>query len=277
MALHFLRVSAAALMTTAIACGSSSDDAPADSCHGKAASGIRICAQPDTVAGIDVSSYQNTVDWTKVRASGKEFTFIRTVKRDTTVDTEFATNWKGAKSAGVLRGPYQFFAPSVDVDKQLAVLASALDGVGGLAPGDLPIVLDVEVDDALPIATVAARAKDWLTKAEAQFGIRPLVYTSAKFANPMNGALGAYPLWVANYKVMCPDIPGGWTTFAFWQSGQSTTDGITGDVDVNVFNGTRAQLEALLFGAAKTAPPEDAGTVAAPTPDASMPPAAPCL
>ncbi len=260
-----------------VGCGSSSsDDAPAGACHGKTASAIRICAQADTVAGIDVSSYQGTVDWTKVRAAGKEFTFIRTVKRDTTVDTDFATNWKGAKAAGVLRGPYQFFAPSVDVDKQLAALASALDGVGGLEAGDLPVVLDVEVDDSLPIATVAARAKDWLTKAEAQFGIKPLVYTSASFANPMDGALAAYPLWVANYKVMCPDIPGGWTSFAFWQSGQSTTAGITGDVDVNVFNGTRGQLETLLFGAAKPVVPEDAGIMTAP-PDASVPPPDPCL
>ena len=250
---------------------------PPDGCHGgNSASAIRICAQPDTVAGIDVSSYQGTVDWAKVRASGKEFTFIRTVKRDTTVDTDFSANWKGAKSAGVLRGPYLFFAPSVDVDKQLAALASALDGVGGLAPGDLPVVLDVEVDDSLPIATVAARAKDWLTKAEAQFGIKPLVYTLASFANPMDGALADFPLWVANYKVMCPDIPGGWTTFAFWQSGQATTSGITGDVDVNVFNGTRAQLEALLFGAAKPAMADDAGAVAAPDAAAAPPPPAPC-
>ena len=261
------------------ACSSSSEHAAGDRCNGQAQSPIRTCPQADTVPGIDVSSYQGTVDWNAVRASGKEFTFIRTVKRDTTVDTDFSANWKGAKSAGVLRGPYLFFAPSVDVDKQLTALAAALDAEGGLAPGDLPVVLDVEVDDMLPIATVAARAADWLTKAEARFGIKPLVYTSASFATPMNGALASWSLWVANYKVTCPDLPGGWTTFAFWQSGQGTTPGIAGAVDVNVFNGTRAQLDELLVGV-PAAPDAGGPPEAAPPPAedaAPPPPPPPCL
>src|SRR5260221_195510 len=119
-----LVLGARALVVAAlVACGTSSEQAN-ERCNGQAQSPIRTCPGAETVAGIDVSSYQGTVDWTKVRASGKEFTFIRTVKRDTTVDTDFSANWKGAKSAGVLRGPYLFFAPSVDVDKQITALAA---------------------------------------------------------------------------------------------------------------------------------------------------------
>jgi lysozyme len=173
----------------------------------------------------------------------------------------------------VLRGAYLFFSPSVDVDKQLAALAAALDAEGGLQPGDLPVVLDVEVADSLPIDTVAARAKDWLTKAEARFKVRPIVYTSSGFATPMQGALAAWPLWIANYKVTCPNLPDGFTAFEFWQSGQAPVPGIAGDVDVDVWNGTRADLDKILVGATTDA---DAGAPPPAPVDAGPPPPPPC-
>jgi lysozyme len=260
-----LRVLAMVVGLVGAACSSSSSDPPPPSCTGQTSAALRVCPGATTVAGIDVSSYQATVDWPKVRAAGREFAFLRAVRQDTSVDAQFSTNWKGTKAAGVLRGAYLFFSPSVDVDKQVAALVSALDAEGGLQPGDLPVVLDVEIADGLPIDTVAARAKDWLTKAEARFGVRPIVYTSSGFATPMAGALASYPLWVANYKVTCPNLPDGWTTYLFWQSGQGTVDGVGGAVDVNIFNGARADLDKILVGkppepdAGAPPPPEDAG------------------
>jgi lysozyme len=48
---------------------------------------------------------------------------------------------------------------------------------------------------------------------------------------------------VAEYEVAAPKLPSGWSTWKFWQSSQSgTVSGVTGSVDLDVFNGTAAAL-----------------------------------
>ena len=68
-------------------------------------------------------------------------------------------------------------------------------------------------------------------------------------------------------RVTCPNIPNAWSTWAFWQTGSSSgaLPGTSGVVDVNLFNGTLAQLQAMTGPGLTPAP--DAG-VDAGTPDA---------
>ena len=88
-----------------------------------------------------MSTYQGTIDWGKVKASGRAFAITR-VGDGLGGDNTFDTNWAGIKAAGMMRGAYQFFRASDDPMQQADIL---LAKIGTPADGDLPPTLDLEV------------------------------------------------------------------------------------------------------------------------------------
>src|SRR4051794_32355928 len=75
------------------------------------------CSSGPVTKGIDVSSWQGTINWTKVKASGVHFAIARTGD-GLGKDSHFHANWSGMKSAGLVRGVYQFFRPGKDPIQQ---------------------------------------------------------------------------------------------------------------------------------------------------------------
>ena len=71
-----------------------------------------------TVPGIDVSYWDSGIDWPKVRATGQRFVFAKATEGDSYADPTFDDNWRGAKTAGLLRGAYHFFRSNLDPKKQ---------------------------------------------------------------------------------------------------------------------------------------------------------------
>ena len=246
----------------ATGCTAESDDSTTseqsmNECLGTSALALKTCAGPTTLKGIDVSYYQGTVDWTKVKAAGQSFAFVRVSDGIDYPDTKFAQNWPATKKAGLVRGLYQFFRPAKDVTAQVNLLATKLEAAGGLQPGDLPPVLDLESDGGLPAATVVARAKAWLAQVEQKYGVKPIVYTAAFMSSVIGTNFSGYVLWVANYQTSCPTMPSGWTDWAFWQdSDKGKVDGVSTPVDTNFFNGSAAQLGALTVQAPSTSEPK---------------------
>jgi len=206
---------------------------------------IRTCASGTTVEGLDVSYYQGTVDWQKVKASGRSFAFVRVSDGTKYIDNKFDTNWKGTKAAGLLRGAYQFFRPAQSAEAQATIMINA---IGQLGAGDLPAVIDVETADGQSSSTITKKIQTWVDMVEAATGKRPIIYAASGFWNTLSGTsqFVDYPLWVANYGASCPSMPKTWSNWKFWQySDRGKVPGITtGGVDVNVWNGTLADLEA---------------------------------
>jgi lysozyme len=216
----------------------------------------KLCADGPTIEGVDVSYYQPRVDWAAARKAGVSFAFLRVSDGASFLDPEFAPSWPSAGKAGIVRGPYQFFRPGEDPIAQADLLITTIRAQGGLQPGDLPPVLDVEVTDDIPVARIRAGMRRWLDRVEGAFGRRPMIYTSPGFWDGLGAeaTFARYPLWVAHWETACPGVPGAWTTWTFWQ----TTDhaeipGIPGAVDRDRFNGTLAELRAFA-GAAEPAP-----------------------
>jgi lysozyme len=233
-------------------------EAPIDECVGTTSSAVKVCAAGPTLQGIDVSYYQDNVDWTKVKADGQSFAFVRVSDGIDYPDSKFAQNWPALKQAGLVRGLYQFFRPTKDVTAQVNLLNTKLAAAGGLQPGDLPPVLDLESDGGLPAATVVARAKDWLAQVEAKYGVKPIVYTAAFMSNVIGQNFSSYTLWVANYQTSCPTMPSGWSDWHFWQnSDKGKVNGVSTPVDTNFFNGTLPELQALTLKGAPVSEPDD--------------------
>jgi len=213
-----------------------------------------IGGKVSTVAGIDVSHFQQAIDWNAAANSGVRFCFIKATEGSSIVDARFATNWQGAADAGVMRGAYHFFHPSIPVGAQVDLFVRT---VQPLKVSDLPPVLDLEAPAEwtnIPAANRAGLALQWLEGVHARLGIRPLIYLSPSFANEtlQNATtLASYPLWIAHKTpAQNPDIPKPWTAWTFWQySDQGQTAGIGTLVDADRFNGTMDALQALSLSA----------------------------
>ena len=203
-----------------------------------------VCPGATTLEGIDVSSFQATVDWAMVKASGKSFAIAR-IANGVTPDTAFTTNWSGIKAAGLVRGAYQEFQPNGDPIAQANYVIAT---IGPLQNGDLPIIADVTNTGGQTPATIAANLMTWAAAIEAGTGKPPIIYTSAQFWDGMvqSSAFGSDLLWDANWGVSCPNLPTGWTAFAFWQySDTGTVAGVSGNVDLDKFNGSDGDLAQL--------------------------------
>ncbi len=83
-----------------------------------------VCAAGTTVKGVDVSVYQGTVNWPDVKAAGNDFAIAR-ISDGSYLDTDFTKNWAGIKSAGMVRGAYQFFEPGEDPVTQANIVIGA--------------------------------------------------------------------------------------------------------------------------------------------------------
>lgn len=192
--------------------------------------------------GIDVSHYQGTVDWTAVRQAGCSFAFIKATDGLTVVDPMFQQNWTQAQQAGLLRGAYHFFRANDDPTAQANFFCSTVG-----SPGELPPVLDVEINSGVSNSQVISGVQIWLQVVESWAGCKPILYTSPGFWDGLGtSSFGAYPLWVAEYGVSTPKIPSGWESWTFWQYSQSgTIAGISGNVDLDTFSGTLEELRTL--------------------------------
>ena len=239
------------LVVAVAACSSSS---PEGECVGASGDALKVCAGPTTVKGIDVSVYQGTVNWSQVKGAGVQFAFVRVSDGKNSLDTQFANNWKNTKTAGVIRGTYQFFRPSQDPIVQADLLLSQLSKNGGMQPGDLPPVLDLEWNShsrtcPIRLSAEAARAKIdlLLTEMERHFGKRPIIYTDITFhKDVLEGHYNNYSYWLRSVAAH-PTERFNRNQFHFWQyTATGTVPGIRGPVDRNVFHGTERQWQAFL-------------------------------
>jgi lysozyme len=205
------------------------------------------------VPGIDVSHYQEVVDWPTVAAGGEAFSFAKASEGGSVADLYFADNWSAIRGAGMLRGAYHFFHPATDSQAQANYFLDRLANANGnsrlLGPGDLPAALDLEVSDGASAEDIISGAAAWLIAIEQATGRTPIIYTYVDFwkntlGNPQD--LSGYPLWISHLNVTSPTIPGGWTNWIFWQFAKQPITGVsTGLVDVDAFNGTPDDLRTL--------------------------------
>lgn len=201
-----------------------------------------------TIHGIDVSHYQQQIDWQEVRAMKPggiqlHFAFMKATEGVQLKDKTFRRNWEKTREVGIVRGAYHFFIASESGKVQANHFIAQVQ----LKPGDLPPVLDVEKSFRVPKAKLIKGVKEWLQKVEAHYGVRPLIYTNVRFYERyLRGHFDDYPLWVAHYlQPQAPRISRSWH---FWQHSESgRVNGIPSQVDFNVFQGDTLAFKSILI------------------------------
>ncbi|HEX6428246.1 MAG TPA: GH25 family lysozyme [Niastella sp.] len=201
-----------------------------------------------TIHGIDVSRYQETIDWQSVQGMNVEgvklgFTFIKATEGIESEDRFFKRNWKRTKDAGMARGAYHFFIATKSGKAQAEHFIKTVE----LQPGDLPPVLDVERTFGVPYKKVRERVREWLLTVENYYGVRPIIYANVDFYDQvLKDEFDDYPLWVAHY--LQKEKPRIYRPWHFWQySEQGHVNGIFCKVDFNAFYGDSTEFKNLLI------------------------------
>lgn len=207
------------------------------------------------VRGIDVARFQSYVDWPNARAAGVEFAFIKATEGGDLKDPKFADHWRGAARAGIARGAYHFYYFCTPPEVQARFFIRNVPRTAG----SLPPVLDMEWNPFSPTcrrrppgADVRAEMRVWLDIVERHYGRRPIIYTTPGFyADAGLSAMRGEEFWLrATAKRPRDAYPG--QPWRFWQyTATGTLPGTPGDIDINVFNGTRADWQAWLAARAQ--------------------------
>ncbi|MBR2577619.1 MAG: glycoside hydrolase family 25 protein [Erysipelotrichaceae bacterium] len=194
-----------------------------------------------SLAGIDVSEHNDTVDFKKVRESGIGFVFIRIGWRGYTegilhTDSAFMTNYRNAKDSGLLIGVY-FFSQAINEEEATAEAELVLKTLDGLKI-DLPVVYDFEniPDD---VARTDGITKERCTKnAIAFMETAGRKYDVMLYANSDlirnyydMDVLKKYKLWFAQYN----SVPVCDHDFSIWQyTNKGKVPGIDKETDLNI-------------------------------------------
>ena len=215
--------------------------------------------------GIDVSVYQGTINWKKVKAAGVDFAFIRcggTWGRSAFGqydDSTYSANVSNARSNGVNVGVYYFSLCITEAEAiKEADFAIAKVKAAGLPKGT-PIIMDYEFlsDSRLNTAynkwkkTSLATARKNLTHLANTFlnrvaeeGYTPVFYSYRSLvdwsgrrfnmtaADNKNENLAAFPFWLAQYSKDNSYLDGDGVRMDYWQyTSSGSVSGITGKVD----------------------------------------------
>ena len=199
------------------------------------------------VQGIDISKYQGTIDWRKVRDSGVRFAYLKVSEGGDHVDDRFYENWAGAATAGVQRGVYHFMYWCRTASEQAVWFTQAVPH----DPSQLPPVLDVEWNHASVTcpkqttrADAIAKIHKMLEIMEYHTGKRPIIYTDIAFhRDVLEGEFPEYEFWLRSVAAE-PDERFTDRPWTFWQyTATGRVPGINGDVDKNVFQGTENEWQ----------------------------------
>ncbi len=204
--------------------------------------GYLTCLTQDAALGIDVSVWQDAIDWQQVKEAGVEFAMLRIGYRGSdqgglNEDSFLRANYAGAKAAGIKVGGY-FFSQAVSVQEAVEEAEYVLDIIGDW-DFEMPVVYDWEyIDGQARTANVDARTLTDCTKAFCETvkkaGFQPMVYFNRDQAKErmILPELTEYPFWLALYDPAM-DYP---YRVDMWQyTSEGAVPGIEGDVDLNLF------------------------------------------
>jgi len=198
------------------------------------------------VRGVDLSTYQGTIDWDVLSAQGISFAFIKATEGSSLVDPEFQENWTAAAQTKLRIGAYHFFSFESSGEKQAELFCNTVDAV----PGMLPPVIDVEFyggfrsEKDIDVEAVKKELRTLVDILCAEYGMKPIIYVSAStYDEIVRDDFSDCDLWYRSvYSRVPSDVK--WT---FWQySNRHVLDGYEGReryIDMNVFSGSVRDFE----------------------------------
>ena len=192
------------------------------------------------IVGIDVSAHNGDIDFQKVKEDGYSFVIIKASEGVSHHDSKFDINYDNARNAGLKVGAYHFFRKNTDGLNQAKNFLETI----GWRKLDLPLVIDVEdwSNDKNVKDDRTQKHLDAMIDNLRSRGLKVMVYTNgAGYKKYIKDGQVNINLWLCAFR--SPDklrhIPHQMQQYSHW----GRVKGIWGDVDLNVFNGSREQWD----------------------------------
>jgi len=229
--------------------------------------GEKLRYTAERIYGIDISRHQHEkgrrrygINWKQLRITSLgqrhstggqtfpvSFVYIKSTEGTTIRNRYFMSDYAKAKQQGLHVGAYHFFSLKTPALAQATYFVNSTL----FRKGDFPPVLDVEPTDAQIKAiggdeVLMQRIRTFMEYVERRTHMRPILYVNQGFINHhMQNAADIkqnYNVWIARYGEYKPDVK-----LVYWQlSPDGRVNGITGPVDINVFNGYQGQWDEFL-------------------------------
>lgn len=217
-----------------------------------------------SLLGVDVSSYQGYVTWSSVYGDGVRFAFARATEGTASNDSDFSGNVSRGKGAGVKMGAYHFAYPAEGCP---SVQANHFWNVaGGTLVSDGKTVMPmVDCEEFTGIGCSEGSYTTWYNDWSADLKVhkstlRPVIYVSACNCSYLNSGISGLGAWIADYNGQNLYTGNPWSTccsydrwgstscgantWTYWQvSSTGAISGISGNVDLDAYNGTLAELK----------------------------------
>ena len=193
----------------------------------------------DTTIGIDVSSWQGSIDWNKVKSSGVDAAMIRIgygSRNKSTYDKRFKENLKNVKNAGIKVGLY-YYSYAKDINEAINQAKWIINELNG-EKLDLPIAFDWEdwsdfMNYKINFNDLNDIANSFMKEIEKN-GYKAMNYGSARYMEQVWDTPN-YPTWLAYYT----DNNDFEEEYIMWQvSSTGKVDGINGYVDLDIIKNT---------------------------------------
>ena len=199
--------------------------------------------------GIDVSKYQGTIDWEKVKADGIDFAIIRVGSRgygsggNLYSDSKFKENMDGAIANGIKTGVY-FYSQATnrdEVDEEIDKILKDIEGYSLDYPIGVELICERDDYRTYELSTTEHQEEyidliKYFCNSIKQNGYTPMIYgTMEWFQQFPEGSFDGYYKWI--YSRVAPNNI---DNCIIWQyeRGTSVVDGISNvSVDLSVYNG----------------------------------------
>ena len=200
--------------------------------------------QGDINVVVDISRFQSTVDFNRVKADGILGVIAKATEGYGYTDPTYLERQPKALEAGLLWGAYHF-GTGTEVQQQLDWF------LGVVKPGpDTLLVLDWEENHAGTQMTLE-QAEEFVNGVHLHTGRCPVLYGGNLIKQSVgtgNDVLRNCPLWLSQYG-STPTLPGGWSEYTMWQY-TNGTDGPEphsvagiGNCDRDTYKGTASELQ----------------------------------
>lgn len=184
---------------------------------------------PFRIDSIDTYEGDGLVDWRRVAEQNVSIAIVKAHENGFRRDGQFHANWPAMRDAGLIRGAFQFFNARTPAATMVATRQLVWDAcdefiqivrdAGGLEPGDLPLIFDMErnanqlaVGDLLDqVVWWLSRVRDVMRQDTGRPDILPMIYTGNFWRETLQNAtthtapdgtslnFGDFPLWLAGY------------------------------------------------------------------------------
>ncbi len=200
---------------------------------------IKKYKNENTMIGIDVSSWQNNIDFKKVKNAGVEFVMIRigyghNKQGKLVMDNKFKNNIKNAKKEGLKVGLYFYsYANTIEKAKeQVRWIVSNLKG----EKLDLPIAFDWEDWKSfnsynMSLYDIKEVANAFIEECK-KYDYEGILYSSKYYLEEIWG-INSFDTWLAHYTSKEKSSYTG--NYMMWQlSSRGKVPGISGNVDLDI-------------------------------------------